>query len=121
MKKAELQKMCDQKGYSTTGLVRADLLKLLKQSDVAEGGGSDNDDNQPGNESVDGEDQDEGGEDEESEPEQDGDASVDKKILLLKLEIELAKLKGAGKKVGKESSKEFGDSFRKETSGDDRD
>ena len=125
VKKAELQKMCEQKGFTTTGLVRADLLKLLSQEDT-EGGGPDQDDDQPENGSNDGEDQSQGedddddGEDDESEPEQDGDASMDKKLLLiqaeakkLKLQIELAKLKGAGKKVERASSREVGDSFVK--------
>jgi len=125
VKKAELQKMCEQKGFTTTGLVRADLLKLLSQEDT-EGDGPDQDDDQPENGSNDGEDQSQGeeddddGEDDESEPEQDGDASMDKKLLLiqaeakkLKLQIELAKLKGAGKKVERASSREVGDSFVK--------
>ena len=125
VKKAELQKMCEQKGFTTTGLVRADLLKLLSQEDT-EAGGPDQDDDQPENGSNDGEDQsqeeddDDDGEDDESEPEQDGDASMDKKLLLiqaeakkLKLQIELAKLKGAGKKVERASSREVGDSFVK--------
>ena len=133
VKKAELQKMCKQRGFTTTGLVRADLLKLLSQD--TEGGRPDHDDDQPENESNDGEDQGQGedddaeddadgqgqgDEDDESEPEQDGDASVDKKLLLiqveakkLKLQIELAKLKGAGKKVERVSSREVGDSFVK--------
>ena len=52
VKKAELQKMCEQKGFTTTGLVRADLLKLLNQD--TEGGGPDHGDDQPGNGSNDG-------------------------------------------------------------------
>ena len=127
VEKAELQKMCEQRGFITTGLVRADLLKLLSQEDT-KGGGPDHDDDQPENGSNEGEDQGQGenddegsqGEDEESEPEQDGDASVDKKLLLiqaeakkLKAQIELAKLKGTGKKVEKASSREVGDSFVK--------
>ena len=107
--------MCEQRGFTITGLAKADLLKLLSQADTEEGG-SGHDDDQP----EDGEDQDQEGDEEESESENDGDASVDKKLLLvqaeakkLKLEIELAKLRGAGKKVERESSRDGGDSFVK--------
>ena len=123
VKKAELQKMYEQKGFTTTELTRAELLKLLSQSDTAEGGGSDHDDDQPGNESEgsdDGENEGQSEVEEESEQEQDGEASVVKKLLLiqaeakkLKLQIELAKLKGTGKKVERASSRDVGNSFVK--------